>query len=48
VAAEADDHKLEVIPSYEVENLKYWHTSRMVLIGDAAHGENLLSIYLSM
>jgi len=24
-------------PSYEVDSLKYWHTSRIVLIGDAAH-----------
>lgn len=28
-----------VVPIYEVEGLKHWHTSRMVLIGDAAHGE---------
>jgi 2-polyprenyl-6-methoxyphenol hydroxylase-like FAD-dependent oxidoreductase len=37
-AAEADDFEPQVFPSYEVDELKYWHTSRIVLIGDAAHG----------
>ena len=37
-AVEEYDFKPQVIPIYEVEGLKHWHTSRMVLIGDAAHG----------
>jgi 2-polyprenyl-6-methoxyphenol hydroxylase-like FAD-dependent oxidoreductase len=42
-AAETDDFELQVWPSYTVDKLKHWHTSRMVLIGDAAHGEHLSS-----
>lgn len=36
-AAEAHDFEPQVWPSYEVDKLKYWHTSRMILVGDAAH-----------
>ncbi|KAF7973642.1 hypothetical protein HWV62_14718 [Athelia sp. TMB] len=36
-SVEEYDFKPQVVPIYEVEGLKHWHTSRMVLIGDAAH-----------
>jgi len=36
-AAAKADFKPMIFPTYEVDNLKYWHTSRIVLIGDAAH-----------
>lgn len=38
-AAAKADFKPMIFPTYEVDNLKYWHTSRIVLIGDAAHGK---------
>ena len=38
-AAKQEDFVPMIFPSYEVDDLEYWHTSRVVLIGDAAHGE---------
>jgi 2-polyprenyl-6-methoxyphenol hydroxylase-like FAD-dependent oxidoreductase len=38
-AAGKADFEPYILPSYEVEDMKYWHTSRIVLIGDAAHGK---------
>lgn len=38
-AAAIYDFKPQVVPIYEVDDLNYWHTSRMVLIEDAAHGK---------
>lgn len=38
-AVEQHDFPPYVFPIHEVENLKHWHTNRVVLIGDAAHGK---------
>lgn len=37
-ASEASSEQPFVWPVYEVEKLSQWHTKRIVLVGDAAHG----------
>ena len=38
-AARKVDFKPSILPSYKVKDMKYWHTSHIVLIRDAAHGK---------